>query len=696
MTARARSRTNAATTTNPVALALALALSLPALGPAYTQDAPFEGTSADAGPPLAGLRGPWLRNGELSENPVKKSQSMAREGRWVSSIMVEQVNSLAGRLETQQIRIMGESVVLLDGRGETLTLPLDGTWHALAPGRRGRVLVADGALTIETTARDWLRIETFRRNLDLLVRTTQLRSPRLASVRVGFHAVYERPRPGSTSRLPGADWMDALPQPVAIRIVPPERRHRELLSGRVEVRTLVIDSRVAAVEFLLDDRPTRRVRKPPYKTHIALADPPRQQTLEVRAYDTQGELAGSDRIVLNRIDGPFAVRIAKIRAEQTGGTAAVRVEAAVSVPRSALLERVDFYRSEDLVAVVNEFGAATNEGAARTIPVEAWIEDVRLDDFVRVSANLADGRELEDAELLQGADHQGEIDVQLVQLQVLVTDRDGNPASGLGTEDFEIRENGRSLAPEALHTAHDVPLVLGLAIDSSESMQPVWRRLRYVAGSFVATSLAPGDRAFLVDFDDTVRLLQPLTGNKALLSRRLDRLLPGGGTALHDGLLFSLLQYRSEPGRRALVVVTDGVDLDSRSRWEQAADFAEHLGLPIYFIELDQSVKAVIRNSSLVHRFSEETLQREKARRRLRRISRQTGGRLFHIEPLGDELPWAERIEQVFDQIEVDLRHQHVLTYYSDQPPGAPIEPAIRVTRRGLSLRSAVPLEAIE
>ncbi len=210
-------------------------------------------------------------------------------------------------------------------------------------------------------------------------------------------------------------------------------------------------------------------------------------------------------------------------------------------------------------------------------------------------------------------------------------------------------------------------------------MLPTWSRLKYIARSFLATALTPGDRAFLVDFDDTVRLVQPLTSDRPLLSKRLDRLIPMGGTALNDGLLFSLLQYGSEPGRRALVVITDGADQHSRSRPEQSSDFAERLGLPIYFIELDNS-RAGNSGAAAIRR----------NRERLQGIAEETGGRLFHLELHGDTRWWAEPIEQVFEQIEEDLRHQHVLTYYTDQPRGAPVEPEIRVTRRGLKLRSAV------
>ena len=307
------------------------------------------------------------------------------------------------------------------------------------------------------------------------------------------------------------------------------------------------------------------------------------------------------------------------------------------------------------------------------------------DDFIRVVAKLVDGREREDAQLLQGSDYQSEIDIQLVQFQVLVTDGDGNPVSGLSPGDFEMRENDRSSPAAALHTAYDVPLVLGLAIDSSDSMLPTWTRLKFIARSFLESAMTPGDRAFLVDFDDTVRLVQPLTGDRSLLSERLDYLIPMGGTALNDGLLFSLLQYRGEPGRRALIVITDGADEHSRSRPGQSSEFAERLGLPIYFIELDNS-RAGDPGAAAIRR----------SRERLQRIAEATGGRLFHLELHGDTRWWAEPIEQVFARIEEDLRHQHVLTYYTDQARGTPVEPEIGVTRRGLKLRSAVPLPGIE
>jgi len=685
------------------ALSVVVLLSAPLLsGPGSVRGQDATDLPARPSTSLDGVLGRWVLNADFSEDPAVRFAQAAREGRWNSSTLQEQTDRFSSRFGTILIGVEDDSLLVLDGQGETRALPLDSAWRSLDSQSQSRVLASGNTLSIETVAKDWVGVDTFVRERDQLVRTTHLRSRRLGNVGLEFRTVYERPAMGSTSaersasEHPFIDRAGGFARPATILIVPPEHSYRQLLSGRVGFRTLVIDPAVTAVEYRLDGRPPTRIRQPRYQTHIELDDPPREQTLEVLAYGAEGELLGTDRLILNRIDGPAAIHIASIRGEPGEGAAAVLVGATVPPPWSARLERVEFYRSNSLATAVEDFGEATQTRPPRAIHVEALIENPQPNDFVRVKAKLDDGREIEDAELIQDGDYTAEIDVRLVQVQVLVTDREGNPVSRLTPEDFEIREGGGRIEPERLHTANDIRLLLGLAIDSSESMRPAWSHLRHVARSFLASSLAPEDSAFLVDFDDAVRLLQPPTADKRRLRTHLGQLVPGGGTALHDGLLFSLLQFRREPGRRALVVVTDGVDTDSRSRWQQAPDFAERLGIPIYFIELDRSAKPVIGNGSLAGRTSGATLLREQARRRLKRISRHTGGRHFHVDLVAHDTHWTHRIEGAFHQIEQDLRHQHVLTYYTEQPPHAPAEPEIHMTRQGLKLRSAVPLWAIE
>jgi len=707
--------------------ALTLAVSLPAQEPAESRNhpAPDEAVT-DSAVQLGGLLGVWVRDDALSEDPIQKTESMWESPKLVPPAMSELAQSLDDRFATVAIRIEGEWVQRVNAREESLRLHLDGRTRADEFGNEGTVLIARNTLQAEMAASGWLWVDTFYRHGEKLMRMTDIQSRQFAGLR--FRTVYEHARGEPPTMAPVAISTGAFAQPAVIRIVPPERRSRERLSGRVQIQALVIDPVISAVEFFLDGSRTKRVAKRPFTTRIELAHPPRKQTLEVRAYGLRGEYAGSDQIVVNQFDVPFAVRIVEILAEQTSGAGAARVAATISVPRSSTLERVEFYRSEELVATMHDFREEWGPGAARTIPVEALIGEVHPGDFVRVNARLDGNREREDAQLLDTANYRDEIDVQLVQLQVLVTDDAGNPVGGLSPEDFEIRENDKERPVGNLETQHDVPLVLGIAVDSSYSMRPVWPHLKHLTESFLDSALTPGDQAFLVDFDTTVRLVQPLTGNKALLAGRLNRLIPMGGTALNDGLLFSLLGFRGKPGRRALVMVTDGGDLHSRSRPEQSADFAERLGLPIYFIELENTVppadKADRRTASIpqmtmaeqrspqlgdgvlaakkperfasITPLTEAPEQPKKTRKRLRRISEQTGGRHFHIELIPGTEAGTAQFEQVFDQIEEDLRHQHVLTYYSDQPPGTAIEPEVRVTRRGLRLRSVVPLEAIE
>lgn len=693
-------RADAPRTMSPVALALTIGLAAahsgwPQPAPASSEASPY-GEATHGGVSLTPLLGPWIRNGELSEDPVQKTAGMYPGSNYAARLLRRLAQDAADRFDTFLIRVKSESIMIIDGRGALRAYPLDvrkyqDHWPANV---EGRILGFSESPTIETSNAEWRRIETLNRDGHQLVRVAEFRGHRTAGVK--FRTVYDRPEKVFGSDPPDSRRPKRLAEPAAIRIVPPRGGYRELLSGRHGFQTLVIDSRIAAVDFIVDGQLAAAIKRPPFATDLELADPPREQTLEVRAWGSGGEYVGSDTVVLNRLDRPFAVRIAAIRPEHSGENARVRVQAAVSVPRNAVLERVEFYRGEELVSTLADFDQKTPLRRTGTVPIGALIADIDPNDFVRVSARLVDGREREDAQLLQGAEYQSEIDVQLIQIQVLVTDRRGNPVSGLAPGDFAIRENGQPRPVERVHTARDVPVVLGLAVDSSDSVLPIWRELHAIATNFLESALAPGDRAFIVDFDDAVRLPQPLTEDRDLLSRALGRLTPWGGTAVNDGLLFSLLQYGHEPGRRALVVITDGVDTRSRTRPGQSADFAERLGLPIYFIELDSSdhQRAADDPSGIARREALKT--RREASRRLNWISRRTGGRVFPIPLLVDDPPWVERIEDVFDQIEEDLRHQHVLTYYSNRPPGAPVEPEIKVTRRGLRLQSAVPLQAIE
>ena len=160
---------------------------------------------------------------------------------------------------------------------------------------------------------------------------------------------------------------------------------------------------------------------------------------------------------------------------------------------------------------------------------------------------------MEDAHLLHGAEYRDEIDIQLIQLQVLVTDRNGDPARDLGPADFEIRDGGIKRPVENLHTARDVPLVLGLAIDTSDSIVPIWQQVeRPCPPAFLRLLCRRATEAFVVDFAGTVRLASELTGYELLLQSRVRSLAPRLGTALNerDSVLPAPVRQRTGPTAR--------------------------------------------------------------------------------------------------------------------------------------------------
>lgn len=664
-------------------------------GPAKAESVP--GRTGATDPSIAALEGSWFRNEKVSEDPVRKTASLWRDPERTSVALTGLSASLAQRLGRLQVSFHDDRVRLRNAEHEILEFPADGSPVADQYGNRHRASVLPGTFEIETARPGWLLIETFYLQAGQLHRVIEIQSERFPNLR--FLTVYERQGDAAPTTTLPVDDASRFARPAAIRIVPPRRGHHELLTGRVEVETLIVDGTIASVEFFLDGRRRRWVRKPPFRTHLNLAQPPREQTLEVRAHSVRGAFVGEDRVVLNRVDPPFGIRIATVTPQEPDGST-TQVATTVAVPRGAVLQRVDFYRNEQLMETVGNLARYGATGGFRVVTGNLPADDLSQQDYVRVTASLADGRELEDAQLLEGVTFKGEIDVQLVHLQVLVVNEDGAPVGGLNAADFRIVEDGERKAVEEVQQAGEVPLLLGMAIDSSASMKPVWNQLRSVAATFLETSLAAEDRAFLVDFDESIRLLQPLTGSTPTLKARLERLIANGGTALNDGILFSLVQYENEPGRRALIVVTDGMDIDSRSEPEQAAGFAERTGIPIYFIDLGRDRIALTNGHTPEGESAGASLMRT-ARSgdhvlRMQQQAQQSGGRLFGIDP---ELPppdFLDEVRQVFGQIREDLRRQHVLAYYSNRPVGAAIEPGVQVLRDGLTVRSVLLLDRVD
>ena len=198
--------------------------------------------------------------------------------------------------------------------------------------------------------------------------------------------------------------------------------------GKTELEAVISDPAVVRVDFLVDGE--RRVVRgaPPYRGEVDLGDLPRPRRIEAVAYDAEGRELGRDLLVVNRGQRqlPRADRRADRRARRAPGTrpapASVDVTAEVTSPPDGRVERVDFYWNADHVAT--RYAPPYRQPVV--VPPEA------PQGFVRVVARLEDGAAAEDVMFLNSPGTAERLDVNLVEMYVVVTDKQGRPVSGLG------------------------------------------------------------------------------------------------------------------------------------------------------------------------------------------------------------------------------------------------------------------------
>lgn len=478
-----------------------------------------------------------------------------------------------------------------------------------------------------------------------------------------FLALLLTPLPATSTDDPASSAEDGLVRPV-IRILPP----LGTLEGKATLEVLVIDREVARLRAFVGDVEIGARNKPPWNIKVDLPSPAAEQTIRVLAETAGKRDLGEDTVVINRVTRPLRVRIAAIDGDPAGD-GVVTVRADVSVPRAASLRVVRFFYNDQRVT-------------HRTEPpfeAEVPMPSPRPEDVVRVVAELEDGRVVEDAQVVAARGEVDEVDVNLVQLQTLVTTKRGMVITDLEGDDFEIRQRGTPQALDRFYLARDLPLVLGLVVDTSGSMGEVWQLTMDALRRFLASAVDVRDRAFLIDFAESLRLAQPLTHDMGAIEAALQDVRPEGGTSLFDAMLYGLLQYTDQPGRRALVVITDGVDSTSTSDSDRVLELAERLGVPIYVVSLPfaggRGGMGMQREATnLVHT--------------LKLFTDPTGGRLIRVGR-------SAGLARAFGQIASELRSQYVLTYYTEALPERGVRDIdVRVKdRKDLQVRAVLPLD---
>jgi VWFA-related protein len=253
------------------------------------------------------------------------------------------------------------------------------------------------------------------------------------------------------------------------------------------------------------------------------------------------------------------------------------------------------------------------------------------------------------------------VNARMVAITAAVYDEQGRLVGGLNKDDFTVTEDGKPQTIRYFNRDSDLPLTIGLMVDTSGSQAPYADKERSASATFLQTMITrPSDRAFLERFDSLALLLQPMTSNVATLVSSL-RLLTApiptpkfarGGTLLLDAICATAEKVvTKEAGRRAIVILTDGDDDGSSNTLASAIRDAQLADVAVYSVLY---TREAIGQSNGGYSSGMAAMQQ---------ISDATGGRLFIVTE-------GMTIERIYAEIEADLRDQYRIGY--TPPPSLP------------------------
>lgn len=249
--------------------------------------------------------------------------------------------------------------------------------------------------------------------------------------------------------------------------------------------------------------------------------------------------------------------------------------------------------------------------------------------------------------------------VKVVNIFATVHDKAGRIVRDLGKEDFSIRENGKLQVIRYFSRESDLPLTIGLLIDTSLSQGKVLENERGASYRFLEQVLRNDkDRAVIVQFDQAVIIRQGLTSSHKDLQDTLSLLdtptrqqaAYGSGTLLYDAVRTASTQImRKQQGRKALIVMTDGVDEGSRISLTDAIQSAQSVGTLVYCILFSD---ASYYGGGFIGPGGKRVLER---------LAAETGGGFFEVTK-------TNGIGEIFRSIEDELRSEYSIGFVSNEP----------------------------
>jgi VWFA-related protein len=294
-----------------------------------------------------------------------------------------------------------------------------------------------------------------------------------------------------------------------------------------------------------------------------------------------------------------------------------------------------------------------------------------------------------------------QVDVDLVTVACAVDTRDGTPARNLKAEDFKVLDNGQPRQIRDFWQESDLPLTVALVADVSGSQAGYIRSHREAISQFLKQVIGPRDRAMVVEVAQKTWLISGFTSSNDAVSAAVERIgtaegkqspLLGpvcrnetfphgcGGTALWHGLYYTAKELKPVQGRKAIIVLSDGMDTGSDVRLGDVIEMAQSAGTVVYSIKYASPMRFLSISGAIAQAVS----------RGLERVSRETGG-LTYGNP-------GHRTAEVFAKIESDLRNMYVLgfTPTADARDGKFHKLDVTTTHADLVLRTRAGYWALE
>ncbi|HEX8172136.1 MAG TPA: VWA domain-containing protein [Thermoanaerobaculia bacterium] len=389
------------------------------------------------------------------------------------------------------------------------------------------------------------------------------------------------------------------------------------------------DPRVKRVEFWVEGKKVLARNAPPFTAELDLGKLPKRVEVRAIGYDAAGRYVDADAFMVSDRDMPMEAKLT--RTETPDGVSHIKLS--VQNPKNSEIRSVVLY------------GASNNklyEWKRPPYAVDMATARLASEKFIRASVIDATGYEASDLMFLNGDRLSEEIEVNLVELPVTVTNASGSAITDLTEKEVKVLENGKPQKISSFNFATNLPLSIGVLLDHSGSMEERMEDAKSAAIAFFRSIIKPRDRAFIGAFAGDPSRNAPFVSDLGILEAQVNAIpKAAGGTALFDAIVTGLYRFRSVPGRKALIVISDGDDTTSRLPYEDVLTYARASRVPIYFIGIGFG-------------FGEFG-----GPARMKSLAAETGGSTWFIKS-------AKQLGEVYAQLEKELRSQYLITYETE------------------------------